>query len=82
MTRDVTGRIGRGVTPRDTGKVITKLLNNRWPLGGEDERQWQQGQAQWGGGKGNAPGHTLRPMKWINDSIVNFVGKDAAVERT
>ena len=34
MTRDVTGRIGRGVTPRDTGKVITKLLNNRWPLGG------------------------------------------------
>ena len=25
---------------------------------------------------------TVRPMKWINDSIVNFVGKDAAVERT
>ena len=33
VTRDVIGSISRGVTPRDTGKVVTKLLSKRWHRG-------------------------------------------------
>ena len=32
--RDVIGTVSSGVIPRDTGKVITKLLSDRWPRGG------------------------------------------------
>ena len=32
--RDAIGTISGGVTPRGTGKVVTKLLSNRWPRGG------------------------------------------------
>ena len=75
VTRDAIGIISRGVTPRATGKVITKLPSERWQQGGGrpvavraslgwgEERVERQDIA------------TLRLMRWINDSIINFMGK-------
>ena len=74
--RDVIGTVSSGVIPRDTGKVITKLLSNRWPQGGG--RDVVAARACSGGGVetvGRQDMTTLRPTKWLNDSIINFVGK-------
>ena len=64
------------VTPRNTGKTITKLLNKRWQRG--EGREPVEVRASPGGGEERVVRQdmvTLPPMKWIHDSIVNFVGK-------
>ena len=67
VTRDVIGTISRGVTPRDTRKVITKLLSNRWHQGGGRELVAARA-SPGGGGKRVACQDiaTLRPTKWIH----------------
>ena len=60
VTRDVIGPISRGVTPRDTGKVITKLLSDRWQRGGGREAVAVRASPGGGGGKGRAT--PLKPL--------------------
>merc|ERR1711966_49405 len=58
------------------GKTITKLLNNRWPR--EGGRYVVAARECSGGGVETVERQdvaTLRPTKWLNDNIVNFVGE-------
>ena len=74
--RDVIGTVGSGVIPGDTVKIITKLLSDRCPRGGE--RDVVAARECSGGGVETVEHQdvaTLRPTKWLNDNIVNFVGK-------
>ena len=55
--RDVIGTISGCVIPRDTGKVITKLLSDRWPRGGGRDVVAARARPGGGGGNSRAPGH-------------------------
>ena len=74
--RDVIGTISSGVMRRGAGKVITKLLSDRWPRGGGKDVVAARECS--GGGVETVERQdmvTLQPTKWLNGNIVNFVGK-------
>ena len=65
--RDVIGTISSGVIRRGSGKVITKLLSDRWPRGGGERRSGGEGMLRRGDGNGGAPGHGDAPANEVTE---------------